>query len=360
MVTVDSPRHVAPPGAAVFHPLTVTMEEAVPPQPGALRYGDWAHERESHAEVANDPRWESGCLVARRAGEVTGVLLVRAGARESFVAHYATAPAAALAPGSEPLLLLGGTARLVGGAAVTAERDPWRVEETLHALLAHAEVYAGDRGHRLVALNVPHGQLPGFLTAEPRPAVVTGAGLWSVLRIPAEGGVPAFLAGLPRKARQTWARDARDDAALGLAPAVEPLSPRLITECADLVAAVSTGNGVADDPLLAEYRIGQWAAAHPGTTLAFTRRAADGRLVGVCLARHDGGLLDLYEVGLPAAHPTRRALYAAMVFAAPLRYAREHPVRSIVLGCGHPEPKRIRGAVQTPLYHVVYTTGKER
>ena len=201
---------------------------------------------------------------------------------------------------------------------------------------------------------MPHEQLPAFLTGPLRPATVEPAGLWSYIPLPPVGGETSFLAGLPRKVRQTWANDRRTHAKLGLVVTPQPITPGLVGEGAALVVAVSAANGVEDDPYLAEYRIDSWLRRASGRTVAFVCRDATGRLDGVCFGREEDRSMDLYEVGLRAGHPHRARLYTAVVFDAPLRYSLDRGLRSIELGCGHPHPKRHRGAVQTPLYNIYY------
>jgi len=60
----------------------------------------------------------------------------------------------------------------------------------------------------------------------------------------------------------------------------------------------------------------------------------------------------VHECGLASDHPARGVLYSAVFAVAPLDYAGENGLHTVELGCGHPIPKKVRGASQTRLWHV--------
>ena len=331
--------------------IATTVEKSPPRLAQPMAYGcDYDLQRWS-GELAADRRWESSFVVAREAERVVGCLPVWHSASPAPPASPLTTQVAALGlAAGRRYLHLGSHSRLIGGAAVLERSDRWAVEQCLTALVGGACEAARALGIQPVALYVPHGQLPAFLRSWPTPPTLHQAEVFS--RIDVRLDSAGRLYHPSKRVREVWKRDARDLVALGLTPAWQTIDGELIAEAAPLVAAVVSRNGRRTDHRLVAMELRRWWSFEPSTARALVVRAADGRLIGATFARGYGKSLELYELGMSDTFGDRRSLYATLGFVEPLRLAVATGMQTLELGVGHPLPKRIRGAVQEPLWHI--------
>ncbi|WP_240955586.1 GNAT family N-acetyltransferase [Micromonospora sp. HNM0581] len=319
---------------------------------GKFEFGWPDFHEESLRAMHTEPRWLSDCLEEADGGMLLGALQVSWPRRAGIPRGLLGDRVRAAVPGpSERVLVVGSTTRYVGGALVRERTDPWASSAVLRTLARRAGDLAAEQKATLVALAVPHGQVPILQQAWPT-ARCAPCDLWATIDLAGATTPAAFVATLPREVRYNWRRDrARFDAS-GLTLDREACSDELLDEAAGLVADVARRNGVDDDPMLVRWRLDQWCRHSAGRVLCLTVR--DGKeLIGVCFVRVTGDLVDAFEVGLHAEHPARHTVYATIVFRATVELATECGVDRVELGIGHPETKAHRGASLTRLWNVV-------
>lgn len=276
---------------------------------------------------------------------------LRRPAMETVLSGPLAEPLNSVVPDAFPnVLVVGATARFLGGGAVKVHHDAWHAEHVLAELASAAAMFAVQEGRLPVALFLPHNQVPSFLRAWSQPRMVQG-GLWSTIELKRSVSKHEFLSSLDKRARYTWKQDERARRESGLRYEVRSLDDALIDEAAPLITDVASRNGALDSPMLASFRARKWRETTPGEHFCLEARDRS-RLVGACFARVHGDVVDAYEIGLVESHPHRHTAYAALAFHLTLELALSGRRNRIELGVGHAYPKRNRGATQTRLWHI--------
>lgn len=326
------------------------ISPGTPPElSGVFEFGKPDYHYESLRAVAADPRWESECVEEYEDGVLLGALQVswprKPGVPKGLLGARART---ALGRDADRVVVVGCATRYLGGGLVRARTDPWATADVLETLVRRASGLAQEQGADLVALSVPHEQVPSFqrgfgqATCEP-------VHLWADLDLGDARDVDSYVAALPRDARYNWKQDAKKARSAGLALAREDWDADLVKAAAHQVADVSRRNGVDDDPVMVAWRLEQWREQTLGDHLCLTARD-NGSLVGACFTRVGASAIDAFEVGLDPDHPHRHTAYSALVFASTVSLATDHGLTRVELGVGHPFPKAKRGATLTRLW----------
>jgi hypothetical protein len=309
--------------------------------------------------AARDARWQTVALVAMREGVAVGLLALSRCKGSSFAT--ATADPAVAAPdlfGPAPAcnyLLLGGHWDLVADALVAVDLDGQRRFAVTATLVAEGTRRAERAGLVAAALYVPDRSVEAFMAGfggGTRQQVDTA---WT-LEVPA-GGAEGYLASLDHGRRSVVRRDWRRLDALGLR-AEECPAHEAVGEAAPLVVNIKHRHGAADHPRLAELRLAGWANDGFGDRTAFVVRDRDGRMLAVSFGCRHGGVLEMYEVGLAEDAELRHTAYTEVLVYAPLRHAWRTGRAAVGLGLGSAQPKRLRGAVGSPVWAVGREVGQ--
>jgi len=330
----------------------VDLEEAPPAFDGRVHYGDSIAFEESF--VGNSvSHWHQRVLVARRRGIAVGALLITQGPESGFIDHPVVGEyiyAKGVEPGQNPPIsattFIGSISRHYGGGLVV-QQDPLDAEKVLSAL-AHeaARLY---RGEVAVVPNLPHDQVPAFLTAGFRNASPEAHRIWHEIHLPPVSDTETFLSLLNAGQRRAWKLDLALKPKLSAQLSAEPFSLASHPEAPALIASVRDRHGESTHPLLIEYALRQWRGRSDTQALAFCARDPNGNLIGLVLAKLYGDRIDLHDVGI-IDHPQRGEIYRALVFAEPLKYAVENGLTRIILGVGHDGPKRLRSSIGTVVH----------
>lgn len=330
---------------------------------GATRHGSWAQLIDSVRERERDRHWKSSLLVASRRGQVVGGLATHRVSGQQWPHNFlGRAVHGALPPELSPseVMLVGGVSALRGGGVVREAHDVARTELLLAAMVSEAVRAAQDLRLHPFAPFVPGPQVPAFVNGWGQRATTHWADVWSTIELEGCSTIEDFLGALGSKVRHTWKRSFEQTSVAGWDVRLAVPTDDLVVAAAPLVASVKAGNGEPDAPELASLRVRRWRRTE-GEHVAFECRGGDERLLGVTFGKVVDRRLQLAEIGMSdddAAADRRHDVYGALVFDAPLQYALARGLRSVELGPGHPYPKRNRGAIQTPLWHI--TSGEQR
>jgi hypothetical protein len=296
----------------------------------------------SHArlvQLERDRRWSAEYLCAYEGGTLLAA-----------VPLYRLRKGAWPDPSYDPAAL--GLDQPLAPADITVVGGRSGLLSTLHV----ASEIVGSRRHirlieELLAREPRRSLLLPFLTEDQqRPwKEILGARLrHEVLGADARFDRPLAGAELPRKVRQTLARDQRRAESYGVESAVTTWS-EVRASAAGLIAANNQAYGLPDAEQLVDFRIRQWEACEGVRVVVLTAKAhgEHGLTVGVIWR----DWMDLQEMGLTGAPgDLRRTLYAQLLFHLPVRLARSHGgVRHIRAGLKAEQPKAIRGASFVPL-----------
>ncbi|HEX5995228.1 MAG TPA: GNAT family N-acetyltransferase [Jiangellales bacterium] len=309
--------------------------------------------------AARDGRWRTVVLVAMLAGVPVGLLSLTRLKGSAFAA--ATSDPAMLAPGlfgrvpASDYLLLGGHGDLVADALVAADVSADHRFAVTAALVAEGTGRAERSGLVAAALCVPDGSVEAFVAGFGAAARQEVDRAWT-LRVPA-GGPDGYLASLDHGRRSVVRRDWRRLDALGVR-AEECPAREAVGEAAQLVVNVKHRHGVADHPRLAALRLDDWASDEFGLRTAFVVRGPDRRMLAVSFGCRHGEMLEMYEVGLVDDSEVRHAAYTEVLVYAPLRSAWRTGCTTVGLGLGSAQPKRLRGAVGSPVWAVGRRNGR--
>jgi hypothetical protein len=154
--------------------------------------------------------------------------------------------------------------------------------------------------------------------------------------------VHGALADLPADVRHTITAGQRKIAQLGIEADVVPWSV-YAGGGEKLIAEHNKRMGTPDHAALVGYRLDQWDECEEVSVHIAHAAMGDDEGVISLLAYRDE--LQLYEVGLPDGQgPSRRTLYASLIFDEPRRLARELGLSTIRAGLGADQAKKIRGA----------------
>jgi uncharacterized protein len=295
-------------------------------------------------ELERDSRWESKYLVSSQGGETTSVLAVYEPLVPNVDALYASALGRIRA---DPLaLLLAGGRADFSASLLRYDGAPPASARELAALCDGLRDVARASGRQPV---IP------FTNAESRGELSTilGAGVASIevaedSILDAPPDFPAYLASLKSSHRSVVRRDHRALAKAGLTLGTCCWSDAP-AEALDMVADVRAKHGRPEDPRLLKMRLEAWAENPAITDVAFTCRSNDA-LVAICFGWQWEDQLQLYEVGLVNFDRHRHLGYVSVLVYQPLIYAASAGLRSVWLGLGAVEPKRMRGARVRPVY----------
>jgi hypothetical protein len=316
---------------------------------GRCRWGSWLHQLESLGVFRNDRRWSSSLVT----DDSTGL-------RAAMTVHSAADVQAVRFPGLDVTssegttgcCVLGGPARLLGGAAVQTGGSPRDAGHALSALLGLARDRLAPTPPRVAAVGVPEPQVAYFVHALDSVALHHG-GVRSWLDCSGADQAGDVLRRLGSRERSTWAQDEKRRAAAGVTSSVHDessLDQLPWHRVAELVTAVQANNGEIGSPRLTALRLTRWRRAGP--CLAFASFAGD-TLTGITLARVDGDALVLNDLGMIDEVEDRHALYTELVFKGPLEYATRKRLKRIELGVGHDLVKRSRGAEQSSQWNII-------
>jgi hypothetical protein len=154
-------------------------------------------------------------------------------------------------------------------------------------------------------------------------------------------GVGSRVAGVLR-------RDLRLLAAQELRTAVLP-AKLAAHRAAEMIAEHNRALGADDEAELAYWRIEEWLTCADVEVILFDCRTTEAE--GVLTALRWRDTLELSEIGLRGERGNaRHAVYLELMVHAPLRYAREHGLRSIRAGSHAETPKASRGATFRNLF----------
>ena len=180
------------------------------------------------------------------------------------------------------------------------------------------------------------------------PCVLEAGDAW--LRATADS-FPAWVAALPKFARQDVHRDERKFAAAGLTESVEPLAGE-VARFAELVSLHAHRYGL-DEPVAAlTPHLAAIAEVFGDDALLFAARRG-GRLVAAALGLVHGDHVYLRMVGNDHAEIGGSSAHFVLSFYRPLAWAIARGLAGLHLGLSADRTKRSRGAVIEPLWTVV-------
>ncbi|MFV2088602.1 hypothetical protein [Micromonospora sp. LOL_021] len=225
-------------------------------------------------------------------------------------------------------------------------RTPW----VLRALLQDAADVAGVQ-HVAIPYIFDHDRR--FLNIYAGPAL-----RWRQLGAEASFYPPfADLTRLPSKIRSVLKRDLAAIRRHEVVSRVDDWTNRRPEELeADvyLIAAHKARFGLPDHPELVALRMSHWTRVSHVQPLVFHARTA--HIEGVLTALLWSNELELHELGL-SGEPSRerQAVYAELVFHAPMRFAASHGLTRIRAGLEASTAKYVRGATLAPVFTAVTT-----
>jgi hypothetical protein len=315
----------------------------------------------SMMRAAHDARWKTVALVAVLAGVPVGLLPLARFKGSRFAAT--TSDPAAVAPdlfrqiSASDYLLLGGHSDLVADALVATDLGAQHRFGVTATLVAEGVGRAERAGLVAAALYVPDRSVDAFMAGFGGGARRQVDTAWT-LAVPADGP-DGYLASLDHGRRSVVRRDWRRLDALGIR-AEECPAREAVAEAAALVVNVKHRHGVADHPRLAGLRLDSWASDGFGVRTAFVVRGRDQRMLAVSFGCRHGEVLEMYELGLVEDAEVRHAAYTEVLVYAPLRHAWRTGCTTVGLGLGSSQPKRLRGAVASPVWAVGRPGGVQR
>lgn len=310
------------------------------------------------AELARDPRFDSGYVTIARQGTPVLALPMYAPQRAEWPDPHYDVPAllglADRAPATG-FCLLGGRADLRCTLLRAAGTDPAQLADAATLAVGFARGAAARSRRRCALLYV---DADGPLQQAARSVGVAGsAPLGERYVIPDVGaGLPEYLSLLGASRRGIVRRDLRKLDQLGLRAEAGDWSA-VLDESAPLIARVKQQHQQADLPALVRYRLSRRALDPDVRCVAFSTRQ-DGRLTAVTTGWVYGSTLELYEVGLADEPAADRGLcYLEVMFYAPLRLMWSLGLRTLDLSLASARPKTLRGAEPRPLAGVLLRAG---
>ena len=284
------------------------------------------------AQHAGDPRWPARYVVARDGGRLVAAVPMYLGHGEQW-SDATNNPADWGYPGTpvqEASALVGGRLEVRGSLRTRDDPEVLRaVGAACQAELRGREVLFGyfDQHQQRVAEAMfgPVEWLIEYTDHDYPPEVVHGA-----------------LADLPADVRHTITAGQRKIEQLGIETTVEPWSVYK-GDGDKLIAEHNKRMGTPDHPALVGYRLDQWTECDEVSVYIAHATMGDDEGAISLLAYRDE--LQIYEVGLPDGQgPSRRTLYASLIFDEPRRLAQELGLSTIRAGLGADQAKKIRGA----------------
>jgi predicted N-acyltransferase len=318
----------------------------------------WATSPWQHAAVALAParvarltreaQWVVRFVVARRGGELVGVLpICRPRTATMRDPAYDVAQLVGHVPDdARRWLVIGGCRDLHGGTLVRGAA----VEAVRERMVRHALDVAAEEELHPVALYVPDAEVGPFQRAMAPHGQAVHLADDAVLHL-AHRDMEDYLGALSKNGRKQVRRDRRQFAELGLRTSVRPVE-EVLAEALPLIVEVTRGHGLTDSPRLADWRMRRWLRSGLDGYLAFTVRAPDERLVAACFVGRQGTSLEAFEIGLTADGGLRHPAYLEAMLYAPIEYALAEGVTRYELGLDAIAPKRARGARVEPVWAV--------
>lgn len=331
--------------AVMLRELRVTFEDALPQMLGVPVYG---HLAALHSSLVRSRDFEQRFIVVRYEGATLGILPVTSGLASAFSGH----PVLSELHGeirARRAVFVGCISEFYGGGVVARSSDPRESLQVLTSLARSAHSIGVDLDAQVIAPNVPHAQSPAFFQAGFAVDEARSIRLWHELAVAGMKTETAFLEQLDGKKRGRWRRDLEllDDFEVKALVGVSPL--HYDETALALIADVRQRHGFATNPTLVEYELAEWVHDEADGLVTFAVGHAAGGVEAVCFAKIRRDALELHYVGIVDG-PRRGQLYRAAAFAAPLRFAIDHGLSTVVYGSGQDTPKLLRGAHSEPLY----------
>ena len=119
-----------------------------------------------------------------------------------------------------------------------------------------------------------------------------------------------------------------------------------------LIAEHGRAKGASDHSVLVNRRMLQWKLCNDIQVISLVVRSPE--IEGVVVTLMTGDWMEVSEIGMPVGRSNlRRALYAMLMYHAPLRLARNHSMKHLRLGLGAETAKRARGADMQDIFGLV-------
>ncbi|MGH3655322.1 MAG: hypothetical protein ACRDUA_01565 [Micromonosporaceae bacterium] len=322
-------------------------QETVDIDDPALDVGEFVMADEA-ACCAMDRRLGYAELSLRRGSSTARLPVVSVGDVASFTSEYRQQ--LGLADHSGPARFIGGGLGQFRAGAWASAAGPQR-QEMITDLVRQAVQEARQEGVPVVSPFVGGADLEAFTSAAAE-ARTRAQPSWCSLPIGEPADLDQFIDSQDRKVRQTWRRDQRDAARLGLTYDVVPLDDEHLRAAAPMVAEVSRRNGLDEHVRLSQWRVKNYLR-RPGRHF-FIRSAAAGRALGYTVCRSWGRTLDAHTVGIAPDAAERRSVYHFAAYLAPLGVAIATGLRRLDLGLAHEQPKLVRGCEAEPMWFLDY------
>lgn len=250
-----------------------------------------------------------------------------------------------------PASLIGGGVGHFWSAAWSHEPDAHGHLHAVRPLLRSAVREALREGRHAVASSVDAEDIAAFMDVSSTTVTVGAALPHYILHLRGARSLPELIAGLSKKARQTWLRDLRSHEARNLLVQTAALTAADCAEMADAVVATSRRNGVQDHAAIAEWRLSGFLT-RPGHHVM--SRISNGEEavayacwtdVGADVVAHTFAVADGVSLHREAYHHA---------FRASVEYALSRGADRILFGAAHAAPKRARGCLEEPKWTVTY------
>jgi Acetyltransferase (GNAT) domain len=162
--------------------------------------------------------------------------------------------------------------------------------------------------------------------------------------------VESYLASLTTSHRQVVRRDWRLRSSLGLTTSTVSWHDA-IDDAAIMINDVLLSHGHQSHPRLVSMRLRRWQSII-GTRGFALCATVDGNAVGYSFGWWEHEKVTMYELGvLPGRSPLRHCSYSDLLVHGPVEVACEHGLATLDLGLFAMAPKRLRGAIASPVYH---------